>query len=935
MLYSKLTQQPKNIMAEQNSKITSLQGKRKRDEEDESPGLDSNKRHRQSFILVYVKGKRHLIEIENTKESLGSLIKSQPNIFGSLLPGDFVNSSKSLKFIDSTTNLAKWNKKTLTAHTPVSALKQLVPVYFIIFHHWYILVPRMMTVGIFKHKLKRFLKQKIYDRGQILYHTDPEDLPQVPNSTNNPIKDFRFNIKNSPKGKILEIIVDTDPKTPLDPLLPLAQVLNKTTPNSLNSLNSDVQKIVELWDEKTSQTEVDDLINYLEDSTCRRSDLDFSKAPITEYPFKMMNCHTKKVLQLWDDTMTLENTGVEDNCVVLFEGDRTTATSPNFRLYFNDYQKVVFPRETSWDQFESIIEPLIRPLIGDDKVRSDDGDLSVGYVVVKKALEGSWPPIVKQLNYSIELKYQLESRDSIFAVTQHQLPKDASGDHILYLKISDKSLLMLKVDPELTVSNLMKHLNIKEAEETHPCDLFWGNHNNSKTIDTHTMKCKDIDANRILKFTQITQTKKLKIMVFTPEFNFQDFELLATEQKEELPQSLGDMKWKDFKAKYLELLKAKFNFVPPSSSKLIYRYSQRNQDSWSTISKKNQTLLQTSLRNRLNTVYFSLKVPIKILESRLTEYPQVQVFWGMHHSINQAIRYGTSNRFKSHRLCVEVDSELKKYEPILKHLPVLHFIDKLLIPFSYLIVNGEKLLCPHFQSVQKTTNLQSFTIVNNKGIELQWTTESPYQHIYPESWLPPPNDEITNKYDKASVWGPMMYNFTIDRVSMNEFNLTFFAHTPDSLPFNPNFRISMRSIYSKKAPKIFSRDATTNHQKRWYYSKATSNWKPSQTNLFEIVELAEIIKKGSWEKHQEELDKVKEIEQGKIFKQRCLNFLKRSQKLIQSNPQQKEEIMIERKFIFEEMQKDYFNLPFWGRIRAEKRLRIVQHFLGVPLSKAY
>jgi hypothetical protein len=878
--------------------------KRKQEEENEAP---SAKKQQLSFIPVYIDQTRHEVEFEKS-DTLGSLIKSHPQIFDKLLPGDFIDSNK-LKFIHSTTHLANWNENSLTADTLVVNLKQLVPVYFLILHHWYLKVPRMMTVGVLKHKLKRFLKGMNYDKGQILYHEDSESLPNVPDTTT-PIKDYGFNLVNSPSKKILQIWIKTAEEKPLPKII-------KKHVNHADDTNP--QKIIEIWDGKIPQSEAEKMISYLETSTCRLNDLDFTKMPITNYPFKLKNSSTGKVLELWDDLATLEKAGIEDNCVVFFEGDRTTATSPNFRLYLNEYQKIVFPRESSWSEFESIVAPFIRPLISAEEIKGN-------YVVVKRALEACWNPIVKQLDYSIDLKFQLQSRDLIFATNQHVLPEGACGEHLLYLKTnipttSDKTLVVLKVNPELPILELMQHLkclNVKEIEEAHPCDLCWDNYDKySDMINTREFKCKEIPAKTILKFPSATK-KSITIKVYTPELNFQDFELLSTDTFSDI----GKMKWEDFELKYIDVLKTKYNFIPPPTSELVYRYSDRKQNSWSNKEKKGKTLSWYSMRNRSSTVYFSLKVPIRVTES---VDPALTIFYGMHHSIHQAIRIGSRNRYPIHRLCVET-SETGKYEPVDKHLPVLLFVGKQMRPFSYLIVNGEKLLCPHFLSVQQLINSNSFTIVNNKGVAIEWTTENAYHLIYPERWLPSPNDELTNAYDKASLWGHTQHKFKLDRISLTDFNLSLVTHFPHSLPFNPHFRISMRSIYSKKPPKIFSLDTVNNIQRRWYDNAlSSSTWDRSNNNDF--TKLGEIIRKGCWNNHKEKLEKAEAINKAKVFKYQCKSFIDITQKRLESKPNKCEDVMIQRALIFQSLKEEFKKLPIWSQIHAKKHLKKVKTFL--------
>lgn len=645
--------------------------------------------------------------------------------------------------------------------------------------------------------------------------------------------------------------------------------------------------------------------------------LDFSNTPISNFPFKLQHLETNHILEIWDDNSTLEEAKIQDDYAVLFDGNRLTATSPNLRIYYNDYQKIVFPRTHTWDQFHNIIQPLI----GSDN-----------YVIVKTSLGGEWNPIVKNLDLNKPLFPQIEPRDHLFVTKTHKLADTSSeGNHLLFLKntTDKKTLFQLSVNPELPLSQLMKQLNQPTPPAIiSPEYLYWENYDESETIHTQSFKCGAIPERTILCFPD--SDPKLRVLVYTPAFEFQELEFTPSfaptdpnfsiaHISTKYHQSWESVTWGELRNYYFLFLKTKHNFVPPEYSALSYRFSDRSQDSWAS-AKEKETLLYLSSYIRSKTLFVSLEVSFHIQECRNTVIPPFTIYCGMHLSLSRAIRNGTHNRYQVHRLCYK---ENDKFITIEKHLPVLSFLHKTLVPFSYIRVNGQEYLFPHFTSIQKTLdsfeiNSNEFSIVDVSGDHVKWNTQTDGQ-LFPEEWVTIPNNAIERSYQKALKFGKY-YNppFSIDKVSQREFNLKFGLMV---------FRISLRSD-SKKFHKVFEcqHDGT---QKR-LYSKFFARKQKKDPNI-DFCSLAKII----YDAHNAAVKKS-------MKDQRCHHLAKEYESdvssfichfsLVISNDTNDIQLGLK----YRHLQSQYKEMPRLAQIRSEKHFdRLTQFYQRRYLRQKY
>lgn len=647
-------------------------------------------------------------------------------------------------------------------------------------------------------------------------------------------------------------------------------------------------------------------IRHEEDCEEYDKGMDFSNTPITDFPFKLQHLETNHILEIWNDDFTLEEAKIQDHYAVLFDGDRLSATSPNLRIYFNSYQKIVFPRTSTWEQFHKDIKPFV----GSDR-----------YVVVKISLGGYWNPIVKNLDQDKPLFPQIEPRDHLFVTKTHNIT-DAShkGNHLLFLKTptDKKTLLQLSVNPQLPLSQLMKELNQTPPATISPSKIYWENYDHEGTIDPNTFKCGEIPERTILCFPD--PEPKLRVLVYTPPLEFQEleftpgfppkvFDLPTTRLPTRYHDSWETVLWGDLKKYYYSFLKTKHNFIPPKYSDLVYRFSDRRQNSW-TSAESEKTLLYLSDCTRSNTLFVSLKVPFYIQQTRNTSFHPLTINFEMHDSIGSAIRFGTHNRYQVHRLCLKEDD---KYTLIEKHMPVLSFLKKTLVPFSYIQVNGKKLLFPHFTSIQKTLasfeiNSNTFNIVNVYGDQVEWNTQTDGE-LFPEDWIDVPNDEIERSYQKALKYGKF-YNppFSIERVSQREFNLKFGLMA---------FRISLRSSYSKKFQKVFQckHDET---QKR-LCSKLFISGK--QNANIDLCTLATIIYNAHNAKVKESLKDQRCSEMAKNFKSDVDSLIGQFSLVISNDAND-----IKLGIRYRLLKTRYQEMPRLAQIRSEKNLNRLKLF---------
>lgn len=537
------------------------------------------------------------------------------------------------------------------------------------------------------------------------------------------------------------------------------------------------------------------------------SSTDYKFKHISHYPFKLVTSDNETI-EIFNLTLALCKSGMVDYCGVLFEDDTQAASSLNIRLFFNEYEKLVFPRDTSWRDFEQMIDPRMKECGLTD------------YVIVKLSSCDSWNPIVKPLDRNKPVFPQIESRDNLFAVESVPLPEIISGTHVVYVKsdTNDKVLKKYSVDPEMYFEIFIDRLGITTVYgEVSPLEIFWDNHQEEPLLEVMTLQMKDIPQSSILRFS-FDESTDIKCRVFTPDCNFQEIQVDPQTTTEELHQI------------YLDFLKTTYDFHLPSDSRLIYRSSGRKRNIWKHPANTSLQRLVRKLRDK--NLYFSFRVPIFIQESKNSI---LTIFGNFNDSISRTLKKSKETSFTASDLCLLLPQDHKeqsRFQPIEKHKPTIHFLGMILLPFARLIVNKRKIICPFYQSIAKTM-IQNGIWERNSTITLKDGTNKPLAPDYlPEDIVSPHIPELTQEYEDAleqssSCSAP----FAIERMSWCDFNIDFLW---DNLP-NSHLRIRVDPHWPNKPHQIFFRNTTNNSLTKTKVFYFEENWEPTLKNFSTFV----------------------------------------------------------------------------------------------------
>lgn len=739
----------------------------------------------------------------NDINTLGELIQRYPEHFPSLKPENLVNStspkSKS-SYFKFTTTLCDWKSK-LSNKTPISRIKELIPVFYITLHHFYLKVNRSIEVAVLKTKLNNFFKGMVYWVKDEIRQRDAQNYESFTDYTFARLSDFPFKVK-TPEGKIVEI---------------------------------------------------------------------------------------------FNDGLRLNETGIVDESIVLFENDRESASSLNFHIYFNEYQKIVCPRIITWHDFETLANLYIKDLMGCDD-----------YVIVKRSLECSWDPIIKTLNKNKPVFPQIQSRDMLFGVQTIPLPEHLSGNHIIYIKsdTSDCVLKQLNVDPEITLGSLLEHIGI-QREITHctPEEILWDNTNSNSKINFETYQVKqfnDFTKSPILRFS-FSEPTDLRCFVFTPDAKFIQIEVQPQITCVELSKH------------YVDYLKTRYNFDIPQDVELIIRTTDRRQDLWETPSNKNLSLQHLVRKQRNKFLYFSFKIPIVIQESKSS---MLTIYGNMHNSIGRTVAQGSCGRFSVLDLClmkqVNVLQSLEgmgtsRFEPIVKHQCTVNFLEKILIPFSTLTVNDQKLICPHYQSINKTLMQNGIWVPNSTLITRDGTKRKLTNVDFPEDIVFPPIEELNEEYNKAKLCSSeQKVPFTIEQITSRDFDISL---TDEQVPFVRDFRVHVSSLWPNKPHKVYIRNTTNNsHIATTPNFLQKEKWNP---NYKDFVLFVDKLHRSELKRFQNHLVFEANEKLASDFKEKC-NTLKLEIKAGSTTMSQAKEMIVDLK-------NDYKKLCSFRKMCVEKK----------------